>query len=55
MESDEACELDPDVLLPQITHPGWQGRAVKLLEQYGPQFLSYLEALVRVADWRASR
>ena len=51
---DDACELAPDLLLPSRTHPGWQGRAVKLLEEHGPQFLAYLEALVRVADWRAS-
>ena len=52
---EEASELAPDLLLPSITHPGWQGRAVKLLAEHGPQFLAYLEALVRVADWRASR
>ena len=52
---EEACELDPDLLLPAVTHPSWQGRALKLLEEHGPQFLAYLEALVRVADWRASR
>jgi len=51
---EEASELAPDLLLPSITHPGWQGRAVKLLAEHGPQFLAYLEALVRVADWRAS-
>ena len=49
-----ACTIDPDLLLPARSHPGWQGRAVKLLENHGPQFLAYLEALVRVADWRAS-
>ena len=51
---EEACSLDPDLLLPSRFHPGWQGRAVKLLEEHGPQFLAYLEALVCVADWRAS-
>ena len=50
-----ACELYPDLLLPSVTRPGWQGRAVKLLEGHGHQFLAYLEALVRVADWRAGR
>lgn len=49
------CALDPGLLLPARSHPGWQGRAVRLLGQHGPQFLAYLEALVRVADWRASR
>ena len=48
-------ELDPDLLLPSLAHPGWQGRAVKLLKEHGCWFLAYLEALVRVADWRASR
>ena len=52
---EEALDLDPDLLIPSLAHPGWQGRAVKLLEEHGPQFLAYLEALVRVADWRASR
>ena len=51
---DGGCELDPGLLLPSRTHPGWQGRAVKLLEEHGPQFLAYLEALLRIADWRAS-
>lgn len=52
---DDTCDLDLDLLLPSIIHPGWQGRGVKLLAEHGPQFLSYLEALVRVADWRAGR
>ncbi len=52
---EEALDLDPDLLIPSLTHPGWQGRAMKLVEEHGPQFLTYLEALVRVADWRASR
>ena len=51
---DGACELDPDLLLSSRTRPGWQGRAVKLLDEHGPQFLAYLEALLRIADWRAS-
>ena len=51
---DGTCELDPELLLPSRTHPGWQGRAGKLLEDHGPQFLAYLEALLRIADWRAS-
>ncbi|MXV95570.1 MAG: DEAD/DEAH box helicase [Gemmatimonadetes bacterium] len=52
---DGTCALDPGLLLPTRSHPGWQGRAVKLLKEHGPQFLAYLEALVRAADWRASR
>lgn len=51
---EKTCNLDPDLLLPSRLHPGWQGRTVKLLEEHGSQFLAYLEALVRVADWRAS-
>ena len=51
---DGACELDPDLLLSSRIRPGWQGRAVKLLDEHGPQFLAYLEALLRIADWRAS-
>ena len=51
---DDACELDPGLLLPSRVRPGWQGRAVKLLDEHGPQFLAYLEALLRIADWRAS-
>ena len=52
---EESCELDPDLLLPSLAHPGWQGRTVKLLKEHGCWFLAYLEALVRVADWRAGR
>lgn len=50
---EEVRELDPDLLLPSLSHPGWQGRAVKLRTEHGPQFLAYLEALIRVADWRS--
>jgi CRISPR-associated endonuclease/helicase Cas3 len=34
----------------------WAGRALALLERddIGPFRLSYLEAIVRLADWRAS-
>lgn len=34
--------------------PSWAERTLKLLEQYGPFRLAWLEALVRLADWRAS-
>jgi CRISPR-associated endonuclease/helicase Cas3 len=33
---------------------GWSGAAAGLLEELGPFRLAYLEALVRIADWRAS-
>ena len=36
------------------TEDPWTERALVLLERHGPFALAYLEALVRVADWRAS-
>lgn len=35
--------------------PSWRERMQGLLERLGPFRLAYLEALLRVADWRASR
>jgi CRISPR-associated endonuclease/helicase Cas3 len=35
--------------------PSWTTRTQRLLKQYGPFRLAWLEMLVRVADWRASR
>lgn len=32
----------------------WTDRSVELLEYYGPFKLAFLEALIRVADWKAS-
>lgn len=46
--------LNPEILLPSRRGPGWQGRVRRLLQDYRPFLLSYLEGLVRVADWRAS-
>lgn len=34
--------------------PSWQHRAARLLDDLGPFRLAFLEALVRMADWRAS-
>lgn len=35
--------------------PSWTARTQKLLAQYGPFRLAWLESLVRVSDWRATR
>jgi CRISPR-associated endonuclease/helicase Cas3 len=32
----------------------WTARTQQLLDSYGPFHLAWLEALVRIADWRAS-
>lgn len=34
--------------------PSWSGRMRALLAEHGPFRLAYLEALIRMADWRAS-
>ncbi|GIK35058.1 MAG: hypothetical protein BroJett010_16170 [Gammaproteobacteria bacterium] len=34
--------------------PSWSERALRLLDQFGPFRLAWLESLVRLADWRAS-
>ncbi len=35
--------------------PSWAARTLKLLDEHGPFRLAWLETLVRLADWRASR
>ncbi|RMF75158.1 MAG: CRISPR-associated endonuclease Cas3'' [Acidobacteria bacterium] len=35
--------------------PSWTERTAALLQQYGPFRLAWLETLLRLADWRASR
>jgi CRISPR-associated endonuclease/helicase Cas3 len=35
--------------------PSWAQRTSRLLAEHGPFRLAFLEALVRIADWRASR
>ena len=35
--------------------PSWAGMAARLLDEYGPFRLAYLEMVVRAADWVASR
>jgi CRISPR-associated endonuclease/helicase Cas3 len=34
--------------------PSWSARTQALLTEHGPFRLAYLEALIRIADWRAS-
>jgi CRISPR-associated endonuclease/helicase Cas3 len=51
---DTALALDVMELGGGTTGRSWATRTLKLLEQYGPFRLAFLEALVRIADWRAS-
>lgn len=37
-----------------VSGPSWSARTAKLLKEHGPFRLAWLEALVRIADWRAS-
>lgn len=34
--------------------PSWSARTIRLLEEHGPFRLAFLEAIVRLADWKAS-
>lgn len=47
-------ELEPERFLSSPSAPSWQGRVVRQFDRFGPFGLAYLEALVQVADWRAS-
>jgi CRISPR-associated endonuclease/helicase Cas3 len=35
--------------------PSWTARTQGLLAEFGPFRLAWMEALVRIADWRATR
>ena len=49
-------DLEPMELGRNTTgEPGWLERCLCLIEEWGPFRLAYLESLVRIADWRASR
>jgi CRISPR-associated endonuclease/helicase Cas3 len=52
--STKPVPCDPAKLLGSKDWPSWQGRVVRLLAEHGPFELAFLEALLRVADWRAS-
>ena len=53
----EACDLDlsPMKLGRRADQPSWTERSLGLLDEHGPFRLAYLEALVRIADWRGTR
>lgn len=53
---DDPLELSLELmeLGEQNGQPSWLARVLRLREEFGPFRLSYLESLVRVADWRAS-
>jgi len=51
---DTALALDVMELGGGATGRSWATRTLELLERYGPFRLAFLEALVRIADWRAS-
>ncbi|MCA1951449.1 MAG: CRISPR-associated helicase Cas3' [Hyphomicrobiales bacterium] len=51
---DTTLALDVMELGGGATGRSWATRTLELLERYGPFRLAFLEALVRIADWRAS-
>ena len=50
-----ALQLDLMQLGEGAQGPSWTTRTQRLLKQHGPFRLAWLESLVRIADWRASR
>ncbi len=50
----QSLSLEPMKLGDGPTGPSWAHRTTRLLEQFGPFRLAFLEALVRIADWRAT-
>lgn len=51
---DTTLALDVMELGGGATGRSWATRTLELLDRYGPFRLAFLEALVRIADWRAS-
>ena len=49
-----AVPLDLECMALGAPGGSWIERVASLLDEYGPYRLAYLEALVRIADWRAS-
>jgi CRISPR-associated endonuclease/helicase Cas3 len=47
--------LSPMELGSRDGQPSWVARCLALLDEHGPFRLAYLEALVRIADWRGTR
>ncbi len=50
----EPVPCEPTRLHASKEWPAWQRRVARLLAEHGPFELAFLEALVRVTDWRAS-
>lgn len=56
-ELSKSTQIDLDLMeMGEDEHgrPSWSARTQALLAEYGPFRLAYLEALIRIADWRAS-